>query len=942
MKIRFIVFAALGLSLLLSVLAPLSGRFSAEKLADAISRAEAADLKIKANPERQAILDRIFPPRNVTLPAIPPWNFPSFTGNPALEPLPESFNIVEQPAWFDGIPVTIRPYPRPGATDIRRSKNHADMYVFFYPDGTPVNQPPLVSAVPLNSFTGWSGNPEVLTEAAKAFNSNWELSIIIVPQSYVPGSIKSLTDLIREDLVLEEIQTNIFVGFPILPKQSTEPNLELNGLAVDTAIFEGKTVKFVDYDVGDVEFTGKPVYLFRTASGAFVGDPVLSVIPGQPHYNSIWEIFIVNVTAGYVANSLKSEDAVIASGFNIISGGEVFAPVVAVDGMRTRFLDFKTLITGPDGKFSKDLLPRTVPFPTQPWFSDPRLSQVTLGFTSTFNINEVEVPRLSPLLALVEEDDLILDALGVPLAGARLVLPPHMARQLLIINASGSFVHLKQSDVDNMPLNEIIVRGQAIFERNFLEEEGAGPKFNAYSCATCHGVPFTFGTSPTSGGGGIRFRNAMQPTQSSQKNSRNTPHVFGSGILTQLGKERHAGGQPVTDDNPHPHNWKGTVATLRDFAANAPNGEIGMQAVEKVAQLAGVSLASAAALDLDRDGFVSELTVGDITALTVFMASLPRPYQLNPSDPRVIKGRQVFTNTGCAACHTPVKTLQSTVLDITNPETASVTKVHLGDPAVELFSDIKRHKMGALLAEPGPQSGIPADVFRTQPLWGIADSAPYLHDGSANTLEEAIQKHGGTGSEALPAVQAYNALSAADKDALMGFLGSLKLPNRTQLAMDFINRLSSNDKALLAKVMESFVPVMAPGPLLHAWTFNPPPEGTGKISGKFKFQVSITAEAGLSKANVVIDDKLSLPLTYNRSSGFWETTLDTSALKDGDHKVVLDIQDSMGQKPLAINTSFITVQNTPPSLLVNLHTAGGGCSTNTSISSSLSLRALTK
>ena len=39
----------------------------------------------------------------------------------------------------------------------------------------------------------------------------------------------------------------------------------------------------------------------------------------------------------------------------------------------------------------------------------------------------------------------------------------------------------------------------------------------------------------------------------------------------------------------------------------------------------------------------------------------------------------------------------------------------------------------------GPQPG----EWRTPPLWGVADSAPYMHDGRANTLSDAIELHGG-------------------------------------------------------------------------------------------------------------------------------------------------------------------------------------------------------
>src|SRR5207244_4179373 len=74
---------------------------------------------------------------------------------------------------------------------------------------------------------------------------------------------------------------------------------------------------------------------------------------------------------------------------------------------------------------------------------------------------------------------------------------------------------------------------------------------------------------------------------------------------------------------------------------------------------------------------------------------------------------------------------------------------------VHLFSDLKRHDMGAGLATPAPQGKIPARVFLTRPLWGLAVTAPYLHDGRAPTVHEAIVLHGG---EATKARDAYLAL----------------------------------------------------------------------------------------------------------------------------------------------------------------------------------------
>ena len=67
---------------------------------------------------------------------------------------------------------------------------------------------------------------------------------------------------------------------------------------------------------------------------------------------------------------------------------------------------------------------------------------------------------------------------------------------------------------------------------------------------------------------------------------------------------------------------------------------------------------------------------------------------------------------------------------------------------MELFGDLKRHNMGPGLAEQVDEVGTGAATFLTENLWGVASTAPYLHDGRATTLAEAILEHGGEGQDA--------------------------------------------------------------------------------------------------------------------------------------------------------------------------------------------------
>lgn len=104
---------------------------------------------------------------------------------------------------------------------------------------------------------------------------------------------------------------------------------------------------------------------------------------------------------------------------------------------------------------------------------------------------------------------------------------------------------------------------------------------------------------------------------------------------------------------------------------------------------------------------------------------------------------------------------------------------------VPLFSDLRTHNMGPNLADVDMNGGaisqgtdvaglcIQSPYFVTRPLWGVGDTGPWLHDGRALTLLDAITMHGG---EAAPIVTAFNALLASDQQAVVTFLLSLQLP----------------------------------------------------------------------------------------------------------------------------------------------------------------------
>lgn len=273
-----------------------------------------------------------------------------------------------------------------------------------------------------------------------------------------------------------------------------------------------------------------------------------------------------------------------------------------------------------------------------------------------------------------------------------------------------------------------------------------------------------------------------------------------------------------------PFEWKGINFTLRDFVRGASNNELGMQPVE----LTGLGV------DGDFDGIVNEASVGDETSLAVYTAAQPRPVTQLELDAlglldtplssiqidSINHGAQVFNQIGCTVCHVPTLKLKNPIfsepsqsadfrdatfpagqnpiaegVDPAFPVSFDLTKdqpdnivfdangnivTRLGSFQVDanglvivnLYGDLKRHEMGAGLAETIDEAGTGPSNFQTENLWGVGSTPPYLHDGRATTLTEAILEHGG---EAQAANDAFQDLGLQDQKDLIAFLNNLIL-----------------------------------------------------------------------------------------------------------------------------------------------------------------------
>jgi len=253
-----------------------------------------------------------------------------------------------------------------------------------------------------------------------------------------------------------------------------------------------------------------------------------------------------------------------------------------------------------------------------------------------------------------------------------------------------------------------------------------------------------------------------------------------------------------------PFGWKGTFSTLRTFVGHSLQLHFGLQADEVIARPDGLDLGDGPADDPDRDGVQQEITEGQLTALVTFIATLDAPGLQIPieglyQDPnlenppvlvdapelttRWLDGAARFSTLGCDGCHVPFMTVSDPVYR-TGAEGGAAFAVDLslssarprptreGDVwLIPVFSDFRRHDMGPGLASIHAERGVDPQMYLTRRLAGVGQSAPYLHDGSAVTFDEAIVRHGG---EAAPSVAAYEALHEHGRADLRVFLTSLR------------------------------------------------------------------------------------------------------------------------------------------------------------------------
>lgn len=214
--------------------------------------------------------------------------------------------------------------------------------------------------------------------------------------------------------------------------------------------------------------------------------------------------------------------------------------------------------------------------------------------------------------------------------------------------------------------------------------------------------------------------------------------------------------------------WKAGNPTVEQQSANAFSGDIGISNPMVTApsgECTTAEMVCMAAPNGAGDERGDEIDAEGLRLVTFYSRNLAVPARRDADAPGVLRGKQVFYDTGCASCHVP-KFVTNRLSD----------REEQSFQLVWPYSDFLLHDMGPGLADDRPEGVATGQEWRTAPLWGIgltrqvSGHSYFLHDGRARSLLEAVLWHGG---EAEAQRDAVVAMAPEDRAALIRFLESL-------------------------------------------------------------------------------------------------------------------------------------------------------------------------
>lgn len=374
-------------------------------------------------------------------------------------------------------------------------------------------------------------------------------------------------------------------------------------------------------------------------------------------------------------------------------------------------------------------------------------------------------------------------------------------------------------------------RGNGKFEDNkfiFSEREsiadGLGPTYNDTGCVECHQAPdpgafaqamefraghLTNGNFVDNPGGQLIHARATDSdivehisTAETERAFRVVTSALGDGFVEcisntslQNNVAAEPAGQrgvltavPVVEANNALRfgrfGWKAQQASLLSFAGDAYLNEMGI--TNKFDGSNGRSSSDPAAGTSENpastaDGVINvtfpsafdpvqdpEDDGGDVMAFADFMAATRAPGRQNPLPASAVRGDPLFTQIGCAVCHTRTFTTAAPGTAI-NGGAFSVPAA-LGNKIIHPFSDFALHDIGTGdgIVQNGGQGS--RNMMRTAPLWGIRARNRFMHDGLSVNITETINRHAG---QATNARNTFNSLSAGSRADVVAFVLSL-------------------------------------------------------------------------------------------------------------------------------------------------------------------------
>lgn len=178
--------------------------------------------------------------------------------------------------------------------------------------------------------------------------------------------------------------------------------------------------------------------------------------------------------------------------------------------------------------------------------------------------------------------------------------------------------------------------------------------------------------------------------------------------------------------------YLGRVASLEEFVAIAFRTELGVTLPDP-----------GGPLHHDTPN-ISDQDVNDVANFVRNLAPPPRTTSFDDTAP----GFEIFRRIGCADCHVPSRA-QSPLAHLVQPQ------------AIFPFG-------GTTLRRVRPDKSY---AVKTPALWGLAYTGPpYLHDGKAASISEAIELHSDQAEEVK---NKYRRLSPLEAEALLSFLKDL-------------------------------------------------------------------------------------------------------------------------------------------------------------------------